>query len=116
MNCTRDRRFFPFLAAAALAIGRLAAAEEPLTAEQTEFFEAKIRPVLVKHCYECHSAESKELQGSLKLDSRDGLLKGGDGGPIIKAKDPAHSRLISALKWEELEMPPEGKLPAGVIA
>ena len=115
MKRTRDRRFFLCLAAAALANCPLAA-EEPLTAEQIEFFEAKIRPVLVKHCYECHSADAQQVEGGLKLDSREGVLKGGDGGPVIKPRDPAGSRLISALKWEELEMPPEGKLPPAVIA
>jgi uncharacterized protein DUF1549/uncharacterized protein DUF1553/cytochrome c len=113
----RCLRISPLVAAALLLIWPLlAGADEPLSAEQAEFFEAKIRPVLVKHCYECHSADAKKLEGSLKLDSRDGVIKGGEGGAVIKVKDPAHSRLISALKWEELEMPPEGKLPAGVIA
>jgi hypothetical protein len=95
---------------------RSAAAQNQPTPEQVEFFEAKIRPVLVKHCYECHSADAKQVEGSLKLDSREGVRKGGDGGPIVKLNDAAHSRLISALKWEELEMPPAGKLPAAVVA
>lgn len=48
------------------------------TQEQLNFFESKIRPVLVTHCYECHSADSKIVQGRLRLDSREGVLKGGD--------------------------------------
>jgi hypothetical protein len=104
------------LAAAAALVPAGATAEDQATREQVEFFEAKIRPILVQHCYQCHSAEAKELQGGLKLDSREGVLQGGDGGPVVKPKDPAASRLIKALKWEELEMPPDGKLPAGIVA
>ncbi len=53
------------------------------SAEQIEFFEKKIRPVLVASCYECHSAKAKKVQGSLLLDSRAGLLRGGDSGPAV---------------------------------
>jgi hypothetical protein len=105
------------LLVAALAIWlRPSPAEEQPTPEQTEFFEAKIRPVLAKHCYECHSADAKKVEGGLRLDTRDAMQKGGENGAIFKAGDPSHSRLISALKWEELEMPPAGKLPPAVIA
>src|SRR5262245_17436490 len=54
--------------------------------QQIEFFEKKIRPVLTEHCYACHSADaerSKKLKGGLLLDTRDGLLRGGDSGPAI---------------------------------
>jgi len=86
------------------------------TAEQLEFFEAKIRPVLVKHCYECHSSKLAAPRGGLRLDDRDGVLKGGDSGPIIVAGDLKKSSLLAALRYEEAEMPPKGKLPAAVIA
>lgn len=86
------------------------------TAEQLEFFEAKIRPVLVKHCYECHSSKLAAPRGGLRLDDREGVLKGGDSGPIIVAGDLKKSSLLAALRYEEAEMPPKGKLPAAVIA
>ena len=50
-----------------------------------EFFDKKIRPLLVEHCYKCHSAQSEKAKGGLLLDTRDGLLKGGDTGPVIVA-------------------------------
>jgi hypothetical protein len=82
-----------------------------------EFFEKQIRPVLVKHCYSCHSAEAKTLEGGLLLDSRSGLLKGGDNGPIIVPGEPAKSRLLHAISHtdENLQMPPEERLPAEVV-
>ena len=81
-----------------------------------EWFEKKIRPVLVKHCYECHSASSKALGGKLRLDLRDGLLTGGESGPAVSVGKPDSSLLILALKYDGLEMPPSAKLPDSVIA
>jgi hypothetical protein len=85
-----------------------------------ELFEKKIRPVLVDRCYRCHSAEAektKKLRGSLLLDSRDGVQKGGDGGPILDAAHPRTSRLLQALRHEgDLKMPPKDRLPDAVIA
>ena len=68
-----------------------------------EWFEKKIRPVLVKHCYECHSASSKALGGKLRLDLRDGLLTGGESGPAVSVGKPDSSLLILALKYDGLE-------------
>jgi hypothetical protein len=85
-------------------------------AASVEWFEKKIRPVLVKHCYECHSASSKTLGGKLRLDFRDGLLTGGESGPVVSLGKPESSPLVLALKYDGLEMPPSGKLPDGVIA
>ena len=93
-----------------------AAQELTETAQHLEFFEAKIRPVLVQHCYECHSSDSKSVKGGLLLDTRAATRKGGDSGPAVVAKNVADSLLISALKHESLEMPPMGKLPDAVIA
>lgn len=87
-----------------------------LDPKHVEFFEAKIRPVLVDKCYSCHSATSKALRGGLLLDTKQGLLVGGDSGPAIEPGKPADSLLIQALKFEGFEMPPSGKLPAAVIA
>ncbi|MFP6737740.1 MAG: DUF1549 domain-containing protein, partial [Planctomycetota bacterium] len=82
---------------------------------EIEFFEKKIRPVLIERCYKCHSADSKKLKGKLLLDTREGLLKGGESGPAIVAGKPEKSLLISALRYEDLEMPPKNKLPDTVI-
>jgi len=87
-------------------------AESP---KEIEFFETKIRPVLIKHCYECHSAESDAIKGGLRLDIAAGILKGGDSGPSLVAKKPAESLLLESLQYDSLEMPPAGKLPAAVI-
>ena len=100
-----------------LCIGAIAsrAAE---TAVDSQFFESKIRPVLVESCYKCHSAESERVKGGLLLDSREGLLKGGESGAAIVPGDPDKSRLIVALrhKDEHLQMPPKEALPAEVGA
>ena len=81
-----------------------------------DFFEKKIRPVLVTHCYECHAAETKNLKGGLLVDSRAGLLSGGDSGPAVVPRDVDNSLLIDALRYDSFEMPPKGKLPDAVIA
>ena len=80
-----------------------------------EFFENRIRPVLVQHCYKCHSSQADEIGGSLLLDSSDAMMIGGDSGPTIKPGDAEASVLISAIRYESSEMPPDGKLPARVI-
>lgn len=81
-----------------------------------EFFETRIRPVLAKHCYQCHAEGAEEIQGGLRLDTRAGLRQGGETGPPIASGEPQASLLISALQYEELEMPPGGQLPKVVIA
>lgn len=100
-----------------LAVMSSAIAEESgqFTDEQLTFFESKIRPVLVEHCYECHAAGAKIVQGGLRLDHREGLIKGGDTGAAIVANQADQSLLIKALKYDGVEMPPKGKLPAAVI-
>jgi cytochrome c553 len=77
-----------------------------------EFYEKKIRPLLVERCYECHSAGAKKLKGSLTLDSREGALKGGDTSPALVPGDPAKSLLVKAVRWtdDDLRMPPKKKL------
>ena len=76
-----------------------------------EFFEQKIRPLLVERCYECHSAQARKLKGGLLLDTKEGVLKGGDSGPAIVPGDPDTSLLIKAVRYatEELQMPPKNK-------
>jgi hypothetical protein len=99
-----------------VACGSSAATHADKLSAGITFFETKIRPVLVEKCYSCHSADAKELQAGLWLDSRAGVLKGGDSGPAIVPGNPAESVLISALKYESYEMPPDGQLPPAVIA
>lgn len=84
--------------------------------DSVEFFEQRIRPVLVEHCYECHSADTEQA-GGLRLDSRAGWQLGGDSGPAIVPHDAPASRLIRVIDSTDpdLEMPPDGTLPAAVI-
>ncbi len=94
-------------------------AEDGPTQEQVDFFESKIRPVLVRECYGCHSVEASELgklRGGLLLDSRDASRVGGDTGPAVVPGDTENSLLLSAIKHEVFEMPPTGKLDEAVIA
>jgi hypothetical protein len=89
------------------------------TPEQIAFFETKIRPVLAQHCYQCHSAEALragKLKASLLVDSRDGMMKGGESGAAVVPKNKEESLLLAALKYDGFEMPPAGKLPDEVIA
>src|SRR5262245_29596005 len=90
----------------------------PPGAAGVEFFEKKVRPVLVEHCYSCHSAQAKKQRGGLLLDTREGLLKGGDRGPVVVQGKPDESLLIRAVRHADkaLEMPPKGKLPASAVA
>ncbi len=91
----------------------------PIDTAQRDFFETKIRPVLVAECYSCHSVEAEKnskLRGALLLDSRDATLAGGESGPAVVPGNPDESLLISALKHEGYEMPPKGKLDDAVIA
>jgi len=85
-----------------------------------EFFEKKIRTVLIDHCQKCHSADAEKtnkLKGGLLLDSREGILAGGDSGMAVVTGKPKLSRLIQSLKHDtDLKMPPKGKLPDAVIA
>ena len=75
--------------------GAVAVVDKPgFTAEQIEFFESNIRPVLVQHCYDCHSTDAAELKAGLYVDSREGVLKGGESGAAVVAGKPTESLLI----------------------
>ena len=83
---------------------------------QLDFFEKKIRPVLAKNCYMCHSAEAKTRMGGLSLDTKQGMRNGGQRGHAVVPGDVDAGVLMAALRHEgKLKMPPMGKLPAGVI-
>ena len=97
----------------------LAAAQAPSAdSEPLEFFESKIRPLLARHCYACHSSRAPTVFGDLLLDSQATLLQGGRSGPAIVPGDPDASLLIQAVSYESerLSMPPTGKLPARELA
>ncbi len=111
MRCRKQHHTFTTFAII-LAIGSLGQAQQP---DSIDFFENRIRPVLVKHCYECHSTESDEIGGSLLLDSQGGMKVGGDSGPAFDVKDANASLLLSALRYESTEMPPDGKLSDAII-
>ncbi len=84
-----------------------------------EFFEEKIRPVLVETCYGCHSPEAEEVKSDYLLDTREGIRKGGaTGRDAVIPGDVESSQLIAAIRYdnEDLQMPPDGKLPDEVIA
>ena len=82
---------------------------------ELEFFEKEVRPLFVEHCYRCHSVNAKRLEAGLLLDSRAGQLRGGDTGPAIVPGQIGESLLIQAVRYEDLEMPPKGKLPAKAV-
>ena len=82
-----------------------------------DFFEKKIRPVLVERCYSCHSVPPNKRKGGLLLDSRESILKGGDSGAAAVAGDPDKSLLLRAVSYsDELKMPPKGRLGGAIVA
>src|SRR5438105_2079019 len=122
-----DRRLVPLVMAWLALVGCVAVqvrAAEPAvsetdaakpTAAGLEFFEKSVRPLLVKRCYECHAAD--EVNGGLSLDTREGVLKGGDSGAAIRPGDPNSSRLIEAVRYKnpDLQMPPKNQLSAAEV-
>jgi hypothetical protein len=87
-------------------------APPPFTAAQVRFFEEEVRPILETRCVKCHGGGGK-VKGSFRIDSRAAVLKGGELGPAVNLDQPEQSLLLQAIRYEELEMPPGGKLPAG---
>ena len=100
-------KFIVVVGVVAMGVSRSFAAE----ADGVEFFEKKIRPVMVERCYECHSATAKKLKGKFKLDSKEDFEKGGESGAAIVPSDPEKSLLIKAIRYkdEDLQMPPKNK-------
>ena len=88
----------------------------PAVADDFAFFESRIRPILAEHCYSCHGAETQRAE--LRLDHGSFVHEGGESGPILATGDPGASRLLTAVRYEEidLQMPPRGKLPEAAIA
>jgi Protein of unknown function (DUF1553)/Protein of unknown function (DUF1549)/Planctomycete cytochrome C len=111
-------RLFSIACALACAMFCLSAtAAEPPT-NQSAFFEAKVRPLLVKHCYECHSTESEKIKGGLLLDSKEGWMAGGDSGDAIAPGNVNESLLIESVRYQNagLQMPPKYQLAEAEIA
>ncbi|MBL8814454.1 MAG: PSD1 domain-containing protein [Planctomyces sp.] len=94
---------------------------EELDANSIEFFESKVRPLLIAHCYECHSEDAVKadnLQGGLRLDHRQGVQQGGDTGPVVVPGKPDESMLIKSVRYTDkaLQMPPKQPLSADQVA
>ena len=89
-----------------------------ISSPRTDFFEKKIRPILMDNCYKCHSPAGGKIKGGLNLTSRENLLKGGENGPSVVPGHPDSSKLIEAIHWtnKDLQMPPKTQLPASAIA
>jgi mono/diheme cytochrome c family protein len=90
-------------------VGFAAAADKPLSPEQVQFFEARIRPIFANHCYECHGPQKQ--RNGLRLDVADGPRKGGDRGPAVVPGKPEESLLIRAINHADLKMPQEKLKP-----
>lgn len=92
--------------------------EAKFTPEQIQFFESKVAPLLAQHCNECHSANSRKLEGGLILDNRASILAGGDSGPSVEPGNVDDSLLVQAVRYDPLgyQMPPKGKLSDEEIA
>ncbi len=117
MNQFPSRRI-GLLTIALLGLPFVASADDKPTPEGVAFFEQKVRPLLVKHCYSCHSADAKKLRGELRLDTRDAVRAGGASGPVVVPGHPDVSWLIRAVRHadESLRLPPKQKLAAAEIA
>jgi len=93
---------------------------KPLTNKELSFFESRIRPVLVKACYDCHSVSAGQAEGGLLLDSREGMLRGGESGPVLVAGDVRKSLLLKRISTTDTDsvMPPKehaDRLAASVV-
>ena len=95
------------------------AASPAISKTELDFFESKIRPVLVEHCYRCHAPDADEVKADFLLDTRAGIRKGGvSGRDAVIPGDPNGSHLLEALRYENenLQMPPDGKLSYSILA
>jgi hypothetical protein len=81
---------------------------------QVQFFEEHVRPLLASNCYRCHGPEKQ--RSGLRLDSRAAVLAGGDGGPVVVPGKPDQSKLVKAINYRDLEMPPGKRLSKNEVA
>ncbi|MEW6305569.1 MAG: PSD1 and planctomycete cytochrome C domain-containing protein [Verrucomicrobiota bacterium] len=109
MQCNPQRTAAAAVVAGVFLASTAGAAQ--LTRDQLNFFENKIRPILADNCYKCHNAEDGKVKGGLALDTKAGVLKGGDTGPAVVPGDPDKSLLIKAISYKDpdLQMPPKGE-------
>src|SRR5438046_1517061 len=112
------RSFFLLLLIAGAVSAEAAPQAAPDDPAAAEFFEKKVRPILVDRCHSCHSATATKLKGGLRLDSLGAALKGGDTGPAVVPGNLEKSLLVDAISYRnvDLRMPPKSKLPAEQIA
>lgn len=106
---------FPCLFLLALPLPASAIDEPPeRISEGILYYEAHVRPLLAQHCYECHSKKAENLKAGLYLDTKAGIMKGGDSGGLVVPGKAEDSLLIKAVRYtvEDLEMPPKKKLPS----
>ncbi len=83
---------------------------KPISPDDVEFFEKEVRPLLAANCFACHG--EKKQEAGLRLDARQSAMRGGDLGPVIKAGDPDHSKLVVAVRYTgDIQMPPDEPLP-----
>src|SRR5260370_42077108 len=80
----------------------------PFSSQQVRFYETEVRPILKTHCLKCHG-EGPKIRAGFRLDSRAAVLRGGELGPAVSQGEPEESRLLQAIRYEDLEMPPAGK-------
>jgi cytochrome c553 len=100
------------IATLALPLGAaIAPAPASISAADLQFFETRVRPILVDRCYKCHSHDADKIKGGLMLDTREGMLHGGDTGPAIAPGKPEDSLLVDAISYKDadLQMPPKGE-------
>jgi mono/diheme cytochrome c family protein len=110
------RRSFSAIAFCFCSLSAMAAlAADADDAEGAKFYESQVQPILQAHCYNCHGADEKKVKSGFNLTTRDGLLKGGENGPGLELDKPLESELIKAINYEDLQMPPKGKLPQAQI-
>jgi len=116
-NRTPNGKLWSVLSSVVMAL--LSVPSEGATGDATgvDFFEKKVRPVLIERCYSCHSVEAGKSKGGLLMDSREALLRGGDSGSSLKPGKPDQSLIIEAVRYqnEDMQMPPKGALPAAEV-
>ncbi|MBT6919342.1 MAG: DUF1553 domain-containing protein [Planctomycetaceae bacterium] len=106
---------FTFAGVVCVLTASVAIAKESLSTEELQFFEKKIRPVLVRECYGCHSSSAGNVRGGLRLDTKERMLLGGATGPAVVPGDLEESWLYNAMTHQDYVMPPKRKLPQAVL-
>jgi len=106
-----------WISSAATLAEETSSTQPQFTEAQLDFFEKKVRPILVTRCYECHGPESEPAEGNLVLGSHSELLQGGDSGPAVEPGKVDESLLIDSIRYDGLyQMPPKSRMPDDEIA